>query len=99
MTRLVVSQIEDLLLIQCLLLGVLPLIGEAKRNQELPCRAHRLSTMVACEVAWLHKLVIDRGQSIHGAVVIYYANVSSIMLAKIPIYHATMKHLRCIFTL
>ena len=49
--------------------------------------------MVACEVAWLQKLLTDLGQSVHDAVVIYCDNISSIMLANNPVYHARTKHI------
>ena len=49
--------------------------------------------MAACEVAWLRKLLADMGQSIHVAVVIHCDNISSIMLANNPVYHARTKHI------
>ena len=49
--------------------------------------------MAACEVAWLQKLLVDLGQSVHDAVVIYCDNISSIMLANNPVYHARTKHI------
>ena len=49
--------------------------------------------MAACEVAWLHKLLTNLGQSLHGVVVIYCDNISSIMLVNNPIYHVRMKHI------
>ena len=49
--------------------------------------------MAACEVAWLQKLLVDLGQSVHDAIVIYCDNISSIMLANNPVYHARTKHI------
>ena len=49
--------------------------------------------MAACEVAWLQKLLVDLGQSVHDAIVIYRDNISSIMLVDNPIYHARTKHI------
>ena len=51
------------------------------------------ATMAACEVAWLQKLLVDLGQSVHDAVVIYCDNISSIMLANNLAYHARTKHI------
>ena len=39
------------------------------------------------------KLLADLGQSVHDAVVIYCDNISSIMLANNPVYHARTKHI------
>ena len=49
--------------------------------------------MAAFEVAWLQKLLLDLGQSVHDAVVIYCDNISSIMLTNNPVYHARTKHI------
>ena len=54
---------------------------------------YRGAAMAACEVAWLRKLLADMGQSIHAAVVIHCDNISSIMLANNPVYHARTKHI------
>jgi hypothetical protein len=43
---LVASQIGDLLVVLCSLLGVLLLLGVARSNRHLPCRAQRQSTRV-----------------------------------------------------
>jgi hypothetical protein len=54
---------------------------------------YRGATIVACEVVWLQKLLSDLGQSMDAFVVIYCDNISSILLANNPIYHARTKHI------
>ena len=54
---------------------------------------YRGAAMAACEVAWSRKLLADMGQSIHAEVVIHCDNISSIMLANNPVYHARTKHI------
>jgi hypothetical protein len=49
--------------------------------------------IVACEVVWLQKLLLDLGQSMNALVVIYCDNISSILLANNPVYHARTKHI------
>ena len=49
--------------------------------------------MVACEVAWLQKLLADFGQLVLGAIVIYRYNTGSIMLANNSVYHARIKYI------
>ena len=49
--------------------------------------------MAACEVAWLRKLLAVLGLHVQGQVVIYCDNISSIQLAKNPVYHARTKHI------
>jgi hypothetical protein len=51
------------------------------------------ATVVACEVVWLLKLLSDLGQSVDVHVVIYCDNISSILLANNPVYHARTKHI------
>ncbi len=53
---------------------------------------YRGATIVACEVVWLQKLLTDLGLSVNAHVVIYCDNISSILLANNPIYHAKTKH-------
>jgi len=50
-------------------------------------------TIVACEVVWLQKLLSDLGQLVDAPVVIYCDNISSILLANNPVYHARTKHI------
>jgi hypothetical protein len=52
------------------------------------------ATIVACEVVWLQKLLSDFGQSMDAPVVIYCDNISSILLANNPVYHARTKHIK-----
>ena len=50
--------------------------------------------MVAYQVAWLQKLLANLGQLVHGEVVIYCDNISSIMLAtNYLVYHASTQHI------
>jgi hypothetical protein len=49
--------------------------------------------MVACEVAWLRKLLGDLGLHVDKHVVIYCDNLSSIQLARNPMFHARTKHI------
>jgi hypothetical protein len=51
------------------------------------------TTIVTCEVVWLQKLLLDLGQSLDAPVVIYCDNISSILLANNPVYHARTKHI------
>jgi hypothetical protein len=54
---------------------------------------YRGVAIIACEVVWLHKLLSDLGQSMDAPVVIYCDNISSILLANNPAYHARTKHI------
>ncbi len=54
---------------------------------------YRGATIVTCEVVWLQKLLLDLGQLRDALVVIYCDNISSILLANNPIYHARTKHI------
>jgi hypothetical protein len=49
--------------------------------------------MATCEVAWLRKLLRDLGLHVDKQVVIYCDNLSSIQLAKNPVFHAQTKHI------
>jgi hypothetical protein len=51
------------------------------------------ATITTCEVVWLHKLLLDLGQLVDVLVVIYCDNISSILLANNPVYHARTKHI------
>jgi hypothetical protein len=51
------------------------------------------ATIVACEIVWLQKLLSNLGQSVDAHVVIYCDNISSILLANNPVYHARTKHI------
>jgi hypothetical protein len=54
---------------------------------------YRGVTVVVCEVVWLQKLLSDLGQLVDAPVVIYFDNISSILLANNPIYHVRTKHI------
>jgi hypothetical protein len=54
---------------------------------------YRGAAIAACEVVWLQKLLLDLGQSMDVPVVIYCDNISSILLANNPVYHARTKHI------
>jgi len=54
---------------------------------------YRGAVIAACEIVWLQKLLLDLGQSMDAHVVIYYDNISSILLANNSIYHAKTKHI------
>ncbi len=54
---------------------------------------YRGVAIAACEVVWLQKLLSDLGQSVDALVVIYCNNISSILLANNPVYHARKKHI------
>ncbi len=51
------------------------------------------AAIVTCEVVWLQKLLSDLGQLVDAHVVIYCDNISSILLANNPVYHAKTKHI------
>ncbi|MCO5553254.1 hypothetical protein L7F22_006775 [Adiantum nelumboides] len=54
---------------------------------------YRGATVAACEVAWLRKLLMDLRLQVDREVVIYSDNLSSIQLAKNPVFHAWTKHI------
>jgi len=49
---------------------------------------YRGATMAAYEVAWLRKLLGDMGLHVDKKVIIYCDNLSSIQLARDPMFHA-----------
>ena len=49
--------------------------------------------MAACEIAWLCKLLDDLGLQMDKKVVIYCDNLSSIQLARNPMFQARTKHI------
>ena len=51
------------------------------------------ATVVAYEVAWLYKLLVDLGLHVERKIVIKYDNLSSIQLAKNPVFHMRTKHI------
>ena len=54
---------------------------------------YRGAAVAACEVAWLYKLLGDFGLQVNRKVVIYCDNLSSIQLARNPMFHARTKHI------
>ena len=52
------------------------------------------AAVAACEVAWLCKLLADLGLHVERKIVIYCDNLSSIQLARNPIFHAGPNTLR-----
>ena len=51
------------------------------------------TTVAACEVAWLHTLLGELGVQVDQQVVIHCDNLSSIQLARNPVFHARTKHI------
>ena len=54
---------------------------------------YRGAAMVACEIAWLRKLLPDLGHNVSGAITLYCDNMSSIQLANNLVFHARTKHI------
>ncbi|MCO5589532.1 hypothetical protein L7F22_043500 [Adiantum nelumboides] len=54
---------------------------------------YRGAALAACEESWLRVLMADFGFDNVESVTIYCDNISSIMLAKNPVYHARTKHI------
>jgi hypothetical protein len=54
---------------------------------------YRGATIVACELIWLQKLLLDLGQLVDVLVVIYCDNISSILLTNNLIYDVKTKHI------
>ncbi len=54
---------------------------------------YRGVAIATCEVIWLQKLLSYLGQSMDAPIVIYCDNISSILLANNPVYHARTKHI------
>jgi hypothetical protein len=54
---------------------------------------YRGAVIVACEVLWLQKLLSDLGQLMDVPVIIYCNNISNILFANNPVYHARTKHI------
>jgi hypothetical protein len=54
---------------------------------------YRGITIVACEVIWLQKLLLDLGWSMDAHVVICYDNINNILLVNNLVYHARTKHI------
>ncbi|MCO5563234.1 hypothetical protein L7F22_016871 [Adiantum nelumboides] len=54
---------------------------------------YRGAALATCEESWLRALMADFGFDNVDSVTIYCDNISSIMLAKNPVYHAPTKHI------
>ena len=54
---------------------------------------YRGAAVAACEVAWLQMLLGDLGIQVQRPVVIHCDNLSSIQLARNPVFHARTKHI------
>jgi hypothetical protein len=55
---------------------------------------YRGVTIAACEVVWLQKLLSNLGQLVDAFIVIYYDNISSILLVNNLVCHARTKHIK-----
>jgi len=84
-------------MVSCFLLEVVLLVGAVKKQPTVALSSthaeYRGATIVACEVIWLQKLLLDLGQLVDAPVVIYCDNINSILLANNPVYHAKTKHI------
>ena len=54
---------------------------------------YRDTAVAACEVAWLRTLLGDLRVQVDEQVVIHCDNLSSIQLARNPMFHAQTKHI------
>ncbi|MCO5567666.1 hypothetical protein L7F22_021360 [Adiantum nelumboides] len=54
---------------------------------------YRGAAVAACEVAWLELLLGDLGIQVQRPVVIHCNNLSSIQLARNPVFHVRTKHI------
>ena len=54
---------------------------------------YRGIALATCEATWLKIFLADLSMQIHGLIMIYCDNVSSMMLAKNLVYHAKTKHI------
>jgi hypothetical protein len=54
---------------------------------------YRGVAITACEIVWLQKPLSNLGQSVNALVVIYCDNISNILFANNPVYHARTKHI------
>ena len=78
-------------------LGVLLLLGAAKKQPTVALSSteaeYRGAAVATCEVAWLRTLLGDLGVQVDEQVVIHCDNLSSIQLARNPVFHARTKHI------
>ena len=54
---------------------------------------YRGATVATCEAIWLKRLLKDLQVEVSDSTTIYYNNLSSIQLAKNPLFHARTKHI------
>ena len=54
---------------------------------------YRGAVVAACEAVWLKRLLKDLGKSIDAPIPVFCDNLSSIQLAKNPVFHARTKHI------
>jgi hypothetical protein len=54
---------------------------------------YRGAAIATCEEVWIRRLLADLGEYIDGVVTIWCDNMSSIQLAKNPVFHARTKHI------
>jgi hypothetical protein len=54
---------------------------------------YRGAAIVACEIVWLQKLLLDLGQLVDVLVVIYCDNINNILLVNNLVYNAGTKHI------
>ena len=54
---------------------------------------YRGAVVVTCEAIWLKRLLKDLQEEVSNPTTIYYDTLSSIQLAKNPIFHAQTKHI------
>ena len=54
---------------------------------------YRGAALAACEAMWLQKLLNDLDVHLDSKVKLYCDNLSSVMLASNPVYHARSKHI------
>lgn len=55
---------------------------------------YRVAVVATCKITWLRTLLGDLGVQVDEQVVIYYDNLSSIQLARNPMFHARTKHIK-----
>ena len=54
---------------------------------------YRGATIATCEAIWLQRLLQDLRIEVLTPILVYYDNISSMQLAKNPIFHACTKHI------
>ena len=72
---------------------VVELCHGCQRNRSTTEVEYRVATQATCEGTWLEMLLKDLEVKIQRPLVIYCDNISAILLAKNPIFHAHTKHI------